>query len=336
MLVDFVESSRSIGPEDNIGPGVLLILTLLKAPTLIEQTVPFVILFGVMATLYNLNRRSELIVLRASGLSAWKFLAPAIVVAALFGVFWSLALNPLASKAMDTHDVLIQKYTGKQSQSKDSNIWLREGNESGQTVIYAKSANILERRLIDTTFYIFNYDSNGTAIFERRFDAKEAWLVTEGYWQLKNVIENSEGEFTQEQTAVSLPTSITIQDIRNTAEKRAAIPFWEIRREIEKIESAGFSAASLKMRFNKLLALPILLIAMTIIAASVSMRLNREGGALRLLVTGAVLGFIVYFADNLISAFGEAAIIPTLLAAWTIPLLVLLCGIGCLSKIEDG
>ena len=53
MLVDFVEGSRNIGPDDNISAGLLLLLTLLKAPTLIEQTIPFVVLFGIMMTLYS-------------------------------------------------------------------------------------------------------------------------------------------------------------------------------------------------------------------------------------------------------------------------------------------
>lgn len=336
MLVDFVESSRNFNAEDNIGPGVLLILTLLKAPTLTEQTIPFVVLFGVMGTLYSLNRKGELIVLRASGLSAWKFLSPAILVTAFFGIIWAAALNPLAAKAMDTHDSLIQKYVGIDSQSQDKNIWLREGNDVRQIVIFAKSADVLEHRLLDTTFYIFELTADGTSTFKRRFDAKEAQLVTKGYWQLRDVIENAEGELTEKQTAISLPTSITIQDIRNTADRRDVIPFWDIRREIKKIEKAGFSATSLRMRFNKLLALPILLIAMTVIAAAVSMRHSREGGTLRLLVTGSVLGFMVFFADNLVSAFGEASILPVILAAWTVPLIVLLCGVGYLSKLEDG
>ncbi len=70
MLVDFVEGTRNIGWDQEIGSGTLFLMTLLKAPKLIEQTIPFVVLFGVMGTLYSLNRRSELIVLRASGLSA--------------------------------------------------------------------------------------------------------------------------------------------------------------------------------------------------------------------------------------------------------------------------
>ena len=336
MLVDFVEGSRNIDPEDNIGPGALMVLTVLKAPTLIEQTVPFVILFGVMGTLYNLNRRSELIVLRASGLSAWRFLSPAIAVTAVFGIIWALAFNPLASKAMDTHDLLFQKYSGIETPTHDQSLWLREGNDISQTVIYAKSADIFEHRLIKTTFYIFNFDSSGTAIFERRLDAKEAQLVTQGYWQLTDVIENAEGELTKKQAAISLPTSITIEDIRNTTEKKTTIPFWEIWGSIKKTEKAGFSARGLRMRLNKLLALPILLIAMTVIAAGVSMHLSREGGALRLLITGCTLGFAVYFADNIVHAFGEAAILPIILATWAITLFVLLCGIGYLAKVEDG
>jgi len=336
VLVDFVEGSRNLGAEENIGIGGLLFLTLLKAPTLIEQTIPFVILFGIMGTLYNLNRRSELIVLRASGLSAWRFLSPVIITTALFGIIWSLAFNPLAAKAMDTHDSILQRITGTNISVSDKNIWLREGNDITQTVIYAKKVDILSRRILNTTFYIFNYDAEGTAIFKRRFDAKEAELVTQGYWQLRDVIENAEGELTKVQSAISLPTSITIEDIRNLAEKKTSVPFWHLMSEIQKTERAGFSAIRLKMQLNKLLALPIMLIAMTIIAAGVSMHLSREGGTFRLLITGSALGFAVYFADNVVSAFGEAAILPIILAAWAMPLFVLLCGLAYLAKIEDG
>ena len=336
MLVDFVEGSRNIGPDDNISAGLLLLLTLLKAPTLIEQTIPFVVLFGIMMTLYSLNRKSELIVLRATGLSAWKFLSPAIMTTAIFGIIWTLAFNPLASKALTIHDSLVQNTTGINLSADDENIWLREGNDVSQTVIYAKRADILQRRLTDTTFYFFNYDSEGTAIFQRRFDAEEAELVTQGYWQLRNVTENAEGELAKVQQAISLPTSVTIDDIRNIADKKTTLPFWKLWDEIKKTERAGFSAIGLKMQFNKLLALPIMLIAMTIIAAGVSMHLNREGGTLRLLITGSTLGFAVYFADNFVSAFGEATILPVILAAWAIPLFVLFCGISYLAKIEDG
>jgi len=81
-LVDYVEASRNIGTDADLSPLELLILTGLKIPKLIEQTIPFVVLFGVMGALSGMNRRSELTVMRAAGVSAWRFLRPALIVTA--------------------------------------------------------------------------------------------------------------------------------------------------------------------------------------------------------------------------------------------------------------
>lgn len=336
MLVDFVEGTRNIGADEDISSLTVFMLTVLKAPKLIEQTIPFVVLFGVMGTLYSLNRRSELIVLRASGLSAWRFLTPAIIVTATLGLIWAAAFNPIASVTMNAHDNMVERVTGSASGAKNENIWLREGNDVAQTVIYAERADVLNRTLSKATFYIFEINADGTAVFERRLDAQTAELVTQGYWQLRDVIENAEGEAPQQQSAVSLPTNITVEDIRDTTGNSALPPFWEIPDTIKKTERAGFSTTSLRMQLNKLLALPVMLIAMTIIAAGVSMHLTREGGTLRLLIIGGVLGFAVYFADNVVSAFGEASALPIILAAWAIPLFVLFFGLSYLARIEDG
>jgi len=336
MLVDFVEGTRNIGADEDISSFTVFVMTLLKAPKLIEQTIPFVVLFGVMGTLYNLNRRSELIVLRASGLSAWRFLSPAIAVTATLGVIWAAAFNPLASASMNAHDAMVERIAGLTVSANNENIWLREGNDIAQTVIYAEKADILTRKLFNTTFYIFEFATDGTAVFERRLDAKEAELVTQGYWQLRDVIENAEGEIPQAQTAVSLPTNITVADMRDTTGNNNLPPFWDIPATIKKTERAGFSTVGLRMQLNKLLALPIMLIAMTVIAAGVSMHLTREGGTMRLLIMGSLLGFTVYFADNVVSAFGESSALPIILAAWAIPLFVLFSGLSYLARIEDG
>lgn len=336
MLVDFVEGTRNIGADEDIGSGTLFLMTLLKAPRLIEQTIPFVVLFGVMGALYNLNRRSELIVMRATGLSAWRFLSPAIAVTTTLGVIWATTFNPLASVSMNAYENLAAKVSGQANIVDADEIWLREGNDVGQTVIYAARAEILQRKLFDATFYIFTMESDGTAKFERRLDAEEAELVTQGYWQLRNVTENAEGELPQQQTAISLPTQITMDDVRNKAGIESLPPLWSIPKTIKKTEQAGFSAVGLRMQLNKLLALPLMLIAMTIIAAGVSMHLTREGGTLRLLIGGSALGFAVYFADSIVSAFGEASVLPIIFAAWSIPIFVLCAGLSYLAHIEDG
>jgi lipopolysaccharide export system permease protein len=160
--------------------------------------------------------------------------------------------------------------------------------------------------------------------------------LTPGYWTLENVIENAPGEATRRTDELTLPTNISVEELREQSGQQVDPPFWAIRDEIKANEKAGFSARELRLQFHKLLALPFLLVAMTFIAAGVSMHLVRGGGTLRLLIMGAALGFGVFFADSVITAFGEVAILPVVLAAWTVPILVLLLGITHLAKIEDG
>jgi len=330
-LVDFVEGSRNIGADTDISLLSLLSLTLLKVPKLIEQTIPFVVLFGVMGALYGMNRRSELIVMRASGLSAWRFLRPAIMVSAVLGVLWSTLGNPMASNLIAKYDARSAAITGNASADE---IWLREGSETAQRVIHANFLN--EKRITNATFYELELERDGATRFLRRYDAVKAELRTPGYWTLTGVVENAPGEETKRTEVVTLPTSIDPEEIREQTGQQVDPPFWKIRSEIKANEKAGFSARALYLQFNKLLALPFLLVAMTFIAAGVSMSLTRQGGTLRLLVTGAAVGFAVFFADSIMSAFGEVAILPITLAAWTVPALVLLLSVSYLAKIEDG
>lgn len=332
-LVDYVEASRNIGAEGDLSPFQLLILTGLKVPKLIEQTIPFVVLFGVMGALAGMNRRSELTVMRAAGLSAWRFLRPALIVTALIGIFWSTVVNPLSSSMMGEYDARVAAVSTT-AQTKE--IWLREGSDSAQRVIQANSLDLASKRLDGAIFYEMGIASDGATVFERRFDADTARLLTPGYWTLENVIENAPGETTRRTSELTLPTNISVEDLREQSGQQVDPPFWAIRNEIKANEKAGFSARKLRLQFHKLLALPFLLVAMTFIAAGVSMHLVRDGGTLRLLIMGAAFGFAVFFADSVITAFGEAAILPVTLAAWTVPVLVLLLGITHLAKIEDG
>ncbi len=338
MLVDFVETSRDLGSDTDAGMIAVLYITFLNMPMLVEQTIPFVVLFGVMGAFFGLNKRSELIVLRASGLSAWRFLKPAIIVTALLGAIWAMAFNPLASISQAKYKDVVHKITSgdQPTQTIEKSIWLREGNDDGYVVIHALSANIEEHVLFNVTFYSFDKNPDGNAVFSTRFDAARAELSQNGYWELSTVTENEDGKAPRNFETISRNTSINWETLRTRSQTGKSPPFWQINAEIKKAKSAGFDTTRLVMHLNKLLALPLTLVAMAVIAAGASLNMSREGGTLRLLIAGGALGFGVYFVDNLMGAFGETGTLPPVVAAWSVPLLVLSCGLIFLSWIEDG
>lgn len=336
MLVDFVEGSRNIGADAGLNSGQIFLLTALKTPLLIEQTLPFVVLFGVMGALYSMNRRSELIVLRASGLSAWRFLRPAMFLVFLLGILWTVFGNPAAVNAMSYQDDLRARFEGKIQTTENTPIWLREGTSYGQTIIYAPSFNLLKRTLAKPEFTISVADPDGGQVFSHRFDAQQAELLSTGYWQLSDVLESQADGQQQFNKAVSIPTTITPKQMQETQSGSRLIPLWELPGEISALSKAGFSSTTQKLRYHKLLSLPLTLLAMAVIAAAVSMRLTREGGTLRFMLMGASIGFGVFFVENMIKAFGETGAISVSLAVWLIPIFVLACGMAYLSLLEDG
>ncbi len=100
FFVDFIEMLRRAGNYSGDVPGLLLAwMTLLRLPSFSELVLPFAVLIGTIGIFLMLSRSSELVVLRAAGISVWQFTLPAMIVAFLLGVGFVLLYNPIAAVA---------------------------------------------------------------------------------------------------------------------------------------------------------------------------------------------------------------------------------------------
>src|SRR5215210_850119 len=97
FLLDYIELIRRSGSRDQATWGVLLEMATLKLPHTAQDVMPFAILFGTMLVFWRLTRSNELVAARAAGVSAWAFLAPAILTALLIGLVSVMLFNPVAS-----------------------------------------------------------------------------------------------------------------------------------------------------------------------------------------------------------------------------------------------
>ncbi|MGB3540207.1 MAG: LptF/LptG family permease, partial [Mesorhizobium sp.] len=100
--------------------------------------------------------------------------------------------------------------------------------------------------------------------------------------------------------------------------------------------SFGLRANAFAMQFDSLVALPFLLIAMTLIAATVSMRFARMGQSATMILGGVFAGFLLYVVSVLVKAFGVAGFVPTVVAAWFPVVVAMFFGVTFLLYKEDG
>jgi lipopolysaccharide export system permease protein len=335
FLIDFVEISKSLGVRTELSSLQILGLMLLKSPNVILVLLPFAFLFGTLAAFVNLNRRSELIAMRAAGMSAWRFVTPASVTAFMIGVITVTALNPLATYLSDNYERVRARIEGT-AMAKEGDIYLRQGDTEGktQTVIRAASQKSIGH-LIDATFWVYNIDSTGVPSFTKRIDAREA-ILRPGMWDLKNAREASAGEPALFYNALSIDSNLNPQTAFEKYISAQSTPFWSLAPTIAEIERSGFSATSYRLRLHQLLATPLMFAAMSALGAVFSLRLMRLGGMAKLAIYGVSLGFAVFFFNQLCSAMGKAEVIPAFMAGWATPIIALLAAMSLLVYTEDG
>lgn len=336
MLIDFVEISRGVGSDVDLSAVRILGLMALKSPQVILQLLPFVFLFGTLAAFVGLNRRSELIAMRAAGVSAWRFVLPAAGAALAFGIVTVTALGPLAASA----DGLFQRERARLSGSvagaeANQAVWIREGDDARQIVIRAARQDRARAELRGVTFFIYTNDERGLRTFSERIDAASATLAN-GSWRLVDAVGAQAGQRAVRYSSLSLPSSLADEEAFERFARPQSTPFWSLPAQIARVEAAGFSSTAYQLRLQQLLATPLMFAAMSILAAAFSLRLMRLGDLARMSAAAVVLGFGFFFVNQAASAFGSAEVIPPWLAAWLPPLLTALAAFTLLFYTEDG
>ena len=333
FIVDVTEfASRSAGI-----PGFTFSLALLVAsfrvPMIMQQTVPFVGLFSAMATLVSLNRKYELVIARAAGISAWQFLTPIAIGALLFGVLTITVLNPIAANGFQRAEQLETEFRSGKSNDVAEDVvpWLTQKVDGQKVTIGARAILDQGLTLADASFFFF--DANKEIVMRK--DAQRA-LLRDGYWELRNVRTFKEGQQVAQSDSDRIPTNLTRETVQERLARPETIPFFELPKKIEIARSFGLKANAFSMQFHSLVALPFLMVAMTLIAATVSMRFARMGQSATMILGGIVAGFLLYVVSVLVKAFGNAGFVPTYMAAWFPVVVAMFFGVTFLLYKEDG
>src|SRR5690606_9575458 len=275
----------------------------------------------------------ELVVARSVGVSAWQFLLPACFGAFLFGLATIFILNPLAAYGFAKAEEISSfwKNGNVTSVSALRDPWIRQKTDEGETIIGAKSILDKGATLSDVTFIEFDEGKN----IRQRYDARIAKLKT-GHWELSDVTRFARGEEPTHIETLNIATQLRPEYVEEKLASPDTIPFTQLREKIKVARSFGYSANAFDMQYQSLLALPALLMAMTLIAATVSLKFVRFGQSGAMILGGVIAGFMLYVVSVLVKAFGNAGFVPPFVAAWVPVVIATFFGVSFLLHKEDG
>lgn len=334
LIADTIELlRRASGPNKTATLETVLQMASLHIPFMAQKALPFVVLVGGILTFARMTRSHELVVARAAGVSVWQFILPVLVIAALLGGLFMTVINPLASATTSRYEQLDTTHLRGNSSLlalSQSGIWLRQGDSDGQSVVHAERIDQETLTLHNTIIFLYAQEDQ----FVGRIDAAEARLEN-GYWNLKDALFTAPDEPACLRPSARMPTNLTLERIQNSFSPPETLSFWALPGFIDVLEEAGFSSTKHRLHWHSLLAVPLLLCAMVLIAATFSLRFTRRGTWV-LVVAGLLNGFLFYFVSDLVLALGLSGKLPPVLAAWTPAAIFTLLGVAGLFHLEDG
>ncbi len=331
FLVDFSENSGRLASVQEANAASIFWLTLIRLPLILQQTIPFVTLFSGMIALISLNRRYELVVTRAAGISVWQFMAPFALGAFLTGILSVTVLNPLAANGMRA---ALNYEASVQATSETTSLhvpWLHQVSQGDEVIIGA--SQVLDDGTLLAGVVMIHFDPAGNIVL--RQDARTAKLE-DGYWLLNDVSENAPGAIPKHVDTARVSTNLKQEFVQESLSQAETIAFFDLPRKIAAAKSFGVSSKSLEMQFHSLLSQPVLLVAMMLIAGTVSLKFSRFAQSRTLILGGILSGFMLYVVTALVKAFGSSGVVPPFVAAWIPVVVATALGATILLHQEDG
>jgi lipopolysaccharide export system permease protein len=333
-MIDYVELMRRGADWPNATAWLLAKISMYRVPQLTERILPFTVLVGAMSCYLTLSRRHELVVARAAGVSAWQFVAPAIVAAFLVGTIATTLYNPLSALLHERSKRLeadMQGNTLSALHQSTSGFWVRQKSNDGAAIINAISSRQQGAQLGGVSVYTF--DNAGH--FQQRIEAKSATLQ-EGYWLIEDARIYIPGKAPDLEQSYRLPTNLTLEQVRESFATPETVPFWQLPNYIELADRAGLLAAGYRLQYQQLLARPFLLAAMVLLAASVSLRFFRFGGVQKMILSGISAGFLLFVLSKITEDMSKSELLSPVAAAWIPVVIGSLTGFVALLYQEDG
>jgi lipopolysaccharide export system permease protein len=331
MMMDLLSESGDVLAAPGNGQAELLTYASLRVPQLIARFLPYSVLLATLITLVGLNQNSEVIAMKAAGLSAHQVLAPLVLTAAVVS---------LASFAFNERVVTRATATLKAWQANDygpipadsgvrANVYVTDGPDILTAASVSGDGAAMVMRGV--TYYT---RSQGGMIVER-VTAPIARYANPG-WRLDGARRfEVQGANSSNLPSLVVGRGVTPQQIELAKVDPETKSFVTLTDSIARYDDAGRNSDELKTGWWHKLSGPLSAVLMPILGSIAAFGLARSGQLFVRALIGMALGFAYFVVDNAALAMGGFGGYPPFLAAFAPFFLFLLIGETMLIRTEE-
>ncbi len=298
-----------ISQQDEVGKGSFTLslaftVTALSLPGQAVQLLPVAALLGSLLGLGQLARGSELIVMRAAGVSVWR-LAVSVAMAGVLLAIVMVVLGEQIAPPMDHYAVALKAYAKNPdgAMSGDDVAWLKEGNR-----IVSAASQSSESLFAGVDIYSLQTDATGHQVLQSFSHADRATLTEPKHWRLDNL-----------QTTVTLDPTVTVQRVAHldvvsemnpqffglAVQEAGALPIQGLVRYIDHLRRNSLDTHQYEVALWTRLARIVSLVWVCVLAVPFVLGSLRSTHAGARLMLGVAIGVAFLLISRMLSNSGE-------------------------------
>lgn len=297
-----------------------------RTPQFVYYVIPMGVLVSTLVTVGLLTKNSELLVMRACGISIYRTAAPLLVFAAVASLgLYAMQERVLASanREADRLERIIRHWppaTGALNRR-----WI----VGGQNEIYHydifdpqvnRFVNLWIYRLDDRTWGLQSVTraDQATATRAQGASTNGTWLAQHGWTRAIALVGKPEALRTEVSYAPFEETTLTLEPpayFKTDEPLAEMMTFGQLRDYINRLRASGANVVPQMVALQRKIAFPFVTIVMTVLAVPFAVTTGRRG-AMYGVGIGIVLAITYWIAMSVSGALGAGGVMSPVLAAW--------------------
>ena len=301
-------------------------------PSMLYQIAPLAVLIAALVVLGVLNRNSEIVAMKATGISLYRLVIPIISIAAILSISLFLFDQYYLPQANRRQESLRNVIKGRPPQTylHPEQKWIFGQPRLGEP------ARIFYYQFFDpnrnefANLSVFEFNPSTFALTRRIFAGRAVWDGDRDAWKFENgwVRDIDSANVTDYRTYLSTafaevhepPDYFEKEDLQSQE-----MNFAQLEKYVRDLQQSGFDTMRLRVALWHKLAYPLVAVVMVVLAIPFALSMGRRGSLSGIAVAiGVALAFWV--VDGLFGAMGYVNYLPAAMAAWSSDILFGLVG----------
>lgn len=289
------------------------------------------VLLAAFITLGILSRNSEIVALRASGISLMRIAAPILGTTFILSILILFGNEIIAPHANNKARAIYNAVKGRQEALiyQRHQIWYRGDEAVFNINFFSHPTNSLH----GVTLFFFDDDFH----LIKRIDAKNAqWHNNE--WVFREIVtrtfEPDKTIITSFQPQAVIPLKESPETFKQKVRTPEEMSYLELKDYIEKTTREGYDTSKYLTDLYAKTSSPFINLIISLIGIAFAIRLGRHGGFALGVTFSFIIGFSYWILFSICLALGHGGALPPFMAAWIGNLIFGMLGIYLLLQVR--